>query len=65
MSKSPEQADPVAVVRNLSLEQIERRLVEIDGERASLSLLRRSIVARERAERRTRQRSITNAEGQR
>jgi hypothetical protein len=45
--------DPLSAVRNLSLADIERRLAELDAERAQLSSLRRSVVARERAKRRS------------
>jgi len=39
-------------IRGLSLEEIERRLVDLDAERAALSRLRRSLAARDRARRR-------------
>lgn len=44
--------DALGAVRNLTLADIERRLAELDAERAQLSSLRRSVVARERAKRR-------------
>lgn len=44
--------DALGAVRNLTLADIERRLTDLDAERAQLSSLRRSVVARERAKRR-------------
>lgn len=44
--------DPFEALRNLTLEQVEERLSALDAERASLSLLRRSLVARKKYERR-------------
>lgn len=44
--------DPVAAIRGLTLSDIERRMADIDAERAALSSLRRAMVARERARRR-------------
>lgn len=44
--------DALGAVRNLTLADIERRLTELDAERAQLSSLRRSVVARDRARRR-------------
>ena len=52
MTTKPETNDALAALRHLKLEEVEHRLAEIDGERASLSLLRRSLIARERAQRR-------------
>jgi hypothetical protein len=49
--------DALGAVRNLTLADIERRLAELDAERAQLSSLRRSIVARERAKRRANERA--------
>jgi len=51
--------DALTALRHLTLEQVEERLAEIDGERASLSLLRRSLLARRRAQRRAQDRSVT------
>ncbi|MFH1922220.1 MAG: hypothetical protein ABIP48_20340 [Planctomycetota bacterium] len=59
----PEQSNALDALRRLTLDQVENRLAEIDGERASLSLLRRSIVARERAQRRTQERSVSRMGG--
>jgi hypothetical protein len=65
MNTTPPNADPVAALRHLTIEQIEQRLAELDGERASLSLLRRSLVARRRAEQRQSRRTVPiAAEGQ-
>lgn len=58
-------SDALNALRNLTLEEVEKRLADIDGERASLSLLRRSLVARRLAKNRTRQRSLTQKEGHR
>ena len=58
-------SDALAALRELTLEQLEQRLAELDGERASLSLLRRSLVARQRAQKRAQGRSVTNTEGRR
>jgi len=57
-------SDPLDALRHLTLEQVEYRLAELDGERASLSLIRRSLVARRRAEQRS-ARGSTNTEGKR
>ena len=60
MTATPETIDRLAALRDLSLNEIEERLADIDGERASLSLLRRSLVAKDNARRRTQRRSVTN-----
>jgi hypothetical protein len=44
--------DPICVIRGLTLTRVEQRLADLDGERAALSLLRRSLAARDRALRR-------------
>jgi hypothetical protein len=44
--------DALSAFRNLTLADLERRLADLDAERAQLSSLRRSFVARERAKRR-------------
>lgn len=62
MANVPDTTNVLTAVQELSLEQVEHRLAEIDGERAFLSLLRRSLAARERAKRRTQQRSLTLTE---
>jgi hypothetical protein len=56
--------DAVAAIRQLSLKQVEKRLAELDGERAVLSLLRRSLVARRNAELRTARRSVHKGDRQ-
>ena len=52
MKSNLPESDLVAALRHLTLGQVEERLTELEGERASLSLLRRSLVARLRAEQR-------------
>jgi hypothetical protein len=47
--------EALAAVCNLTLAQLEKRLAELEAERAQLSTLRRSLVARERAKRRANQ----------
>ena len=54
--------DPIAILRQLTLEQVEQRLAELDGERASLSLIRRSLVARLRAKEKARRRKTTKTD---
>ena len=63
MRTKPETNDALAVLRYLTIEEVEKRLAEIDGERASLSLLRRSLLARRRAQKRVQQRSLSYTEG--
>ena len=53
-------SDFLTALQHLSLEDVERRLAQIDGERATLSLLRRSLVARQRAVVKTQRRSVTS-----
>jgi hypothetical protein len=65
MKNEPTTSDALNALRNLTLEEVEKRLADIDGERASLSLLRRSLVARRLATNRTQQRSLTQKEGHR
>ncbi len=43
---------PFEALQTLTLEQVEQRLLELDAERASLSLIRRSLAAKERTRRR-------------
>lgn len=47
--------DCLAVLQSLSLVEVEKRLANLDAERAALSLLRRSLAARERVHRRRQQ----------
>jgi hypothetical protein len=62
MSNLPEPSDALAALQHLSLAEVEQRLAEIDAERAALSLLCRSLAARERARRRSK-RSIAKERG--
>lgn len=63
METKPETKDALNALRYLTLEEVEQRITEINGERASLSLLRRSLLARKRAERKSQQRSVTQTGG--
>jgi hypothetical protein len=63
METAPEKADAFAALRQLSLTEVESRLADLNGERAALSLLRRSLVARERARRRLQPRSAVEGQG--
>jgi hypothetical protein len=44
--------DLFASIRQMSLADVEQRLPDLDAERAALSLLRRSLAARDRVKRR-------------
>jgi hypothetical protein len=44
--------DLPSLIKQLTLAEVEQRLFDLDAERAALSLLRRSIAARDRARRR-------------
>ena len=44
----------LAALRHLKLAEVDQRLADLDAERAALSLLRRSLAARDRARRRAR-----------
>lgn len=61
----PQQPDALAALRGLTLEQVERRIAELEGERATLATLRRSLKAKRRAEERSQRRSAPKAEGER
>jgi hypothetical protein len=52
MKGATENADVLAVLRSLSLSELDQRLADLAAERAALSSLRRSLVARDRAKRR-------------
>jgi hypothetical protein len=52
MEHVPEPTDALAAISRLSLAEVEQRLADLDAERAALSLLRRSLAARDRAKRR-------------
>ena len=56
MTDLPEATDAISALRNLKLDEVEARLTDLDSERAQLSLLRRSLLARERARRKAEQR---------
>jgi hypothetical protein len=53
MNQTVEKLDLFAGLRQLTLADVDRRLVDLDAERAALSLLRRSLAARDRARRRS------------
>jgi hypothetical protein len=44
--------DFLVSIKQLTLAEVEQRLADLDAERAALSLLRRSLVARDRVKRR-------------
>jgi hypothetical protein len=44
-------SDLPAILQQLTLAEVEQRLDDLDAERAALSLLRRSLAARDRAKR--------------
>lgn len=50
--------DALAALRQLSIAEVEGRLADLDAERAALSLLRRSLIARDRARRRAERRPV-------
>jgi hypothetical protein len=52
METSTTMPDPMAALRGLTLAEIDRRLCELNAERAQLVSLRRSFIARDRARRR-------------
>lgn len=52
IGEGDEMSELLTAIRTLSLADIERRLADLDAERAALSLLRRSLAARDRAQRR-------------
>ncbi len=49
MKNAPENNDPLAALQHLTLNDVRQRIADIDSERAALSVLRRSLAARERA----------------
>jgi hypothetical protein len=61
MKSASEKIDALATLKNLSLAKVEQRLADIDAERAALSLLRRSLAARERARKRFERRGVAHA----
>jgi hypothetical protein len=52
MENAPSKADALAALQQLTLAEVEERLADLDAERAALSLLARSLAARDRAKRR-------------
>jgi hypothetical protein len=57
-TNAPEQTDPVALLAALDAEALERRLADLDAERKAVSLILRSIRARERAKRRAARQTV-------
>jgi len=51
MESKPETTTALNALRTLPLVEVEKRLADLDAERAALSLLRRSLAARDRAKR--------------
>lgn len=68
MKRNPEKADALSALTQLSLAEVEQALANLDADRAALSLLRRSLAARERIRRRQdstrRSAQAPHAEGQ-
>ncbi len=64
MKNAPDKTDALTALRQLTLAEVEQRLADLDAERAALTLLRRSLAARERARRRAGQR-LPAVEGRR
>ena len=58
MATAVHPADTLAAIRQLSLIEVEQRLADLDAERAALSMLRRSLAARDRARRRAERRFV-------
>ena len=54
MTATLEMTDALSYLRTLTLTEVEQRLTDLDAERAALSLIRRSLAARDRAKRRAR-----------
>jgi hypothetical protein len=52
MEHAPDTTDALATLRQFTLAEVEQRLADLDAERAALSLLHRSLAARDRAKRR-------------
>jgi hypothetical protein len=50
--------DLPSLLKKLTLADVEQRLADLDAERAALSLLRRSLAARDRAKRRRQERKV-------
>jgi hypothetical protein len=65
MINVPDETDPVALLASLDADTLERRLADLDAERKAVSLILRSIRARERAKRRAARQPLTGKEGRR
>jgi hypothetical protein len=63
MANVPDPTGALAALRQISLTEVEQRLADLDAERAALSLLRRSLAARERAKRHAHHTVIKAEEG--
>ena len=61
MDIKPDTTVALDAVRHLTLADVEKRLADLNAERAALSLLRRSLAARERSRHRS-SRQSSNAE---
>lgn len=61
MTGKPKINDALTALREMTLSEIEQRLADLDSERAALSLLQRSLAARDRAKRRLEKQSVDAA----
>jgi len=52
MRDVPKTTDALTALRSLTLSDVEKRLADLDAERAALSFMRRSLAARDKARRR-------------
>jgi hypothetical protein len=59
---APTSPDILSGIQRLNLADLDRRLADLDAERAALSLLRRSLAARDRAKRRASGHSAAGAD---
>jgi hypothetical protein len=64
-SNVPNKNDALAALRTLTLDQVDERIAELDGERASLALIRRSLVAKRRAQDRAIRSRVSKPEARR
>lgn len=55
-----DKSDLLTALRCLRLAEVEQRIADLDAERAALSLLRRSLVARDKCKRRAQPRDTQN-----
>ena len=62
MENVPDTTGALTALRNLTLNDVEKRLADLNAERAALSFMRRSLAARDKAKRRSEQ--YTSVEGQ-